>query len=447
MDDLRANEQNHQPGNFYLVDGELWFWDAEHGDWASAGHIQGPPGPQGAPGPAGPEGAPGRVGTIAGSFDSYADLVANEHNHVPGNFYLVGGDLWFWSDEQGRWENAGPLAGPAGPQGPTGPMPQISVNANGHLVVNGSDTGVSLVGPQGLQGPQGDKGDAGSIGTIAGSFDSLEDLIANEHNHQPGNFYLIGGHLWFWSEEQGRWEDAGPIEGPPGPKGDTGPMPQITVNDEGHLVVDGEDTGQSLKGPQGPAGAPGRDGTDGAKGDTGPMPQISISPGGTLIINGEDTGVSLIGPQGPAGPSGEEGGGGVQKGIQAELTDAQQMNIPQNGVIPFNVENLSIPSSGLSYDPATYTFTISQPGVYAIDWWLGVISGLIPAPSYAEVGISVNGTIGHIVSQTATISSNMAGHDLLNVTTVPTTIQLVNVSNGIISLGRGATQGGFLITG
>lgn len=449
-----------------------------------------PPGAPGAPGPAGPQGEPGSIGTIAGSFDTVADLIANEHNHQPGNFYVVGGELYFWDAEHGQWASAGYIQGPPGPQGPqgepggNGPMPQISVDSNGHLIVNGSDTGVSLIGPQGPQGlpgakgdsgpmpdinvgtnghlvvngsdtgvsligpkgPQGEQGDAGSIGTIAGSFDTVEDLIANEHNHQPGNFYLVGTHLWFWSEEQGQWEDAGPIEGPPGPKGDTGPMPEVTVNEEGHLIVDGEDTGQSLmgpQGPQGPEGPPGRDGTNGTNGTNGHTPQIWISSHGTLIIDGVDTGVSLIGPQGPAGDS---GAGGVQKGIQAELAEVQLMTIPPNGIIPFNIQTLNASDSSLSYNPATYTFTINQPGVYAVDWWLGVV-GAFPAAPYVEVGLDVNGTIGHIVSQTGTVFSNMAGHDLLNVTTVPTTVRLVNTSNATLTLGRGTTQGGLLITG
>lgn len=49
-------------------------------------------------------------------------------------------------------------------------------------------------------------------------------------------------------------------------------LPEFGVNDDGHMTVNGEDTGVSVigpEGPQGPKGDPGKDGLDGARGPKG----------------------------------------------------------------------------------------------------------------------------------------------------------------------------------
>ena len=475
-----------------------------------------PPGAPGAPGIQGPTGPAGSIGTIAGSFPTVDDLIANEHNHQPGNFYLVGKDLWFWSEEQGQWENAGPIGGPPGPQGPAGPPGAPGapghaglspvIGSNGNWYVGGVDTGVPATGPQGPQGdaglggntpaigangnwyiggadtgipatgPQGPQGDAGSIGTLAGSFPTVDDLIANEHNHQPGNFYLVGKDLWFWSEEQGQWENAGPIEGPPGPKGDTGtPGATPNIGPNGNWYLQGIDTGVPARGPQGPAGQNGQPGLDGQPGQPGATPHIGpngnwylndtdtgvpatgpqgpagtsphIGPNGNWFINNVDTGVPATGPQGEPGQDGDGGTGGGQRGLQAELINSEGLRLYHDDAVPFNNVLLNTPPSQFSYDPSTGTFTINQPGIYNIDWWLGVINAWIPDPHYVEVGLRINGVVQHIVTQTGTVFANISGHDLINITTVPTQIQLVVLNQGDITLNRGNVQAGLLITG
>ena len=235
LQDLIDFAPNHQPGNFYLVGNEIYFWDPIHGDWTSAGAIEGPrgepgpqgiqglqgvagptgpqglpgnQGPQGPTGPAGSQGDPGNIGTLAGAYPTLEDLLASNPNHESGHFYLVGNEIYFWDHVHRQWTSAGSIEGPAGPPG--------------------------------IQGPP---GDPGSIGSLAGAFDTLQDLIAANPDHTAGHFYLVGNVLYFWDTVHGQWTSAGSIEGPAGPPGPPGPPGD--------------------KGEQGEPGEPGSGGTGG----------------------------------------------------------------------------------------------------------------------------------------------------------------------------------------
>lgn len=58
-----------------------------------------------------------------------------------GDTYLIDGDLYYWSSDQMKWENAGHIGGPTGPQGEPGE-----------------------IGPTGPTGPQGSKGEPSGVG-------------------------------------------------------------------------------------------------------------------------------------------------------------------------------------------------------------------------------------------------------------------------------------------
>ena len=154
--------------------------------------------------------------------------------------------------------------------------------------------------------PTPDAGDANGIGTVA-----------------PYDIYI------FDSVEKD-WKNNGKIQGPAGPKGDTGAQgPVGEKGDTGETGPQGEkgdpftyadftkeqlaaligpqgpkgDTGaqgpagpQGEMGPQGPKGDTGETGSQGPKGDTG-----DTGPAGPQGIPGE------AGPQGPAGEKGEQG--------------------------------------------------------------------------------------------------------------------------------------------
>ena len=130
-------------------------------------------------------------------------------------------------------------------------------------------------------GDTGPKGDTGVGTTIKGSYDTLEELIAEHPTGNDTDAYLVDGSFYFWNGNQ--WENAGSIKGetgnvgPAGPKGDTG--------DKGNTGEKGD------KGDTGETGATGQKGDTGPKGDTG------------------DTGAT--GDTGPAGAKGDTGATGT----------------------------------------------------------------------------------------------------------------------------------------
>lgn len=79
------------------------------------GNVRGPEGLQGKQGIQGPRGIPGI--TILGSYGSVAALNAAHPTGAAGDGYLVGIDLYVWSETDKKWINAGPVQGPPGDSG------------------------------------------------------------------------------------------------------------------------------------------------------------------------------------------------------------------------------------------------------------------------------------------------------------------------------------------
>ncbi|WP_458453031.1 phage upper tail fiber protein [Methanobrevibacter sp.] len=156
-----------------------------------------------------------------------------------------------------------------------------------------------VVGDTGATGP---KGDTGLGTTIKGSYNSLEDLIAEHPTGNVNDAYLVDGSFYFWNGSQ--WENAGSLKGevgstgPTGPKGDTG--------DKGDTGATGS------KGDKGDTGNTGEKGEQGPKGDTG------------------NTGAT--GDTGPTGPTGDTGATGIGTTIKGSYNSYQELiNAHQTG--------------------------------------------------------------------------------------------------------------------
>lgn len=182
----------------------------------------GPPGPRGPKGFPGAKGEPGNPGTLAGTFDTVAELLANEYRHQEGNFYLVDQELYYWHPTQARWTSAGSLRGPQGEAGP--------------------------LGPKGPTGPAGPKSEPAPMGTIAGVFPTVGDLSADKSLRQAGKLYLVGQELYLWDDCHSQWANIGPLQ----VEGSVFvPEPQITTlsplqgfqaeitQSAGHIVAEG----------------------------------------------------------------------------------------------------------------------------------------------------------------------------------------------------------------
>ena len=126
-------------------------------------------------------------------------------------------------------------------------------------------------------GDTGPKGDTGVGTTIKGSYDTLEELIAEHPTGNDTDAYLVDGSFYFWNGNQ--WENAGSIKGetgnvgPAGPKGDTGDKGDTgekgDKGDTGETGATGQKGDTGPKGDTGDTGATGDTGPAGAKGDTG----------------------------------------------------------------------------------------------------------------------------------------------------------------------------------
>lgn len=157
--------------------------------------VQGVAGPAGAQGPTGPKGNDGSSVRILGEFDDPSELPAS--GNVPGDGYLIDGDLWVWANPGGPFENVGTIQGPQGdpgpegaqgaqgPEGPKGdqgvqgpegpPGPQGTAGADGDPGPQGA-TGPA--GPQGEQGPEGPEGPPGATEADGVAYDDTLSQIS-----------------------------------------------------------------------------------------------------------------------------------------------------------------------------------------------------------------------------------------------------------------------------
>ncbi len=139
------------------------------------------------------------------------------------------------------------LQGPPGEIGPTGPQGEP--------------------GEIGATGPTGERGADGNSITILGYFDTEQDLKKNHPIGNIGDSYLVGDHLYVWSEENKEWKNVGVIRGPQGEmgptgatgeKGETGPIGPIgPPGEQGNPGIAGPKGEKGDQGPPGPQGPPG----------------------------------------------------------------------------------------------------------------------------------------------------------------------------------------------
>ncbi len=136
-----------------------------------------------------------------------------------------------------------------------------------------------------------------------------------------GDAYLVSGNLWIWGGTS--WANGGPVQGPQGETGDTGPqgdsayqvwLDEGNVGSEAAFLLD-------IKGEQGDQGEQGETGPGliilGELANTGLLPSTGNTPGDAYIISGDLWVYSasggwqnvgdLSGPQGETGEQGEQG--------------------------------------------------------------------------------------------------------------------------------------------
>ncbi len=105
--------------------------------------MDGKKGDKGDVGQTGPTGPAGTSVNILGSYNNEDDLNREQPRGNPGDSYLVGDNLYVWSDTENKWKDVGVIRGPQGIQGPMG-LPGI----------NGEKGDKGDIGPTGPPGPQ-----------------------------------------------------------------------------------------------------------------------------------------------------------------------------------------------------------------------------------------------------------------------------------------------------
>ncbi len=302
----------------------------------------------------GPTGPMGKSLTILGSFSNYEELIKSHPTANVGDAYIVGDNLYVWTNDDKIWLDVGPIKGPQGEIGPTGPQ--------GIQGLQGVPGKQGIPGPQGIQGEKGLPGPQGTPGTsvtILGSYPTYGELIQNHPTGKAGDSYLIGANLYVWNVNPGSWQNVGQIQGPQGPKGDIGPM--------GPTGKQGE---QGIPGPQGIPGLQGPRGEQGVPGERGPQGEAGLQG-----AKGE------AGPMGPQGPQGIPGPQGVPGPLEIPIAffmtgnadlDPLGITVESNNRIPIETKIFDLNNDFTLNSDNTITFTVS--GVYRIDFMVEAYS-------------------------------------------------------------------------
>jgi hypothetical protein len=187
-----------------------------------------------------------------------------------------------------------------------------------------------------------------------------------------------------------------------------------------------------LTGATGPTGLTGATGPVGLTGATGPTGSTGAT--GPVGLTGATGPTGLTGATGPTGPSGASAPASQLSGIQVQLQTVDTPIVPPQTPVIFNVI-VSDLSPFISYDTSTGTVTITQTGIFYVNWWAAV--------DFSD-GVDLSVTLAVITSagdniqaSSPIISGQINGDALLEVTTAPLTLQLVNVTDGTIGIGFG----------
>ncbi|MDQ0661057.1 hypothetical protein QF041_005824 [Paenibacillus sp. W2I17] len=199
----------------------------------------------------------------------------------------------------------------------------------------------------------------------------------------------------------------GPL-GPIGPKGATGAQ-----GIPGPIGLQGV---PGIPGPVGPAGAVGPAGPAGAVGPVGPAGAVGpVGPAGAVGPAGP---AGAIGPAGPAGPA----GAGISDFLSVFRADPGTGTDTVPGNAPITLTGVLANVGGaFTFVPPSSTITINETGSY-------LISFSIHNQGDAAFNLTVNGTPITPVPFTGNGGGPISAEVIVTVTTVPTTIQLVNAN-------------------
>jgi len=219
-------------------------------------------------------------------------------------------------------------------------------------------------GESGTEGPQGIQGVAGTTGTIVGSYDTFDELVANQPTGIRGDLYYVSPSVYAWDDVRGVWFSLGDIQGPQGIQGEPGQQ--------------GSQGEQGVQGIQGPQGLQGQQGEKGDKGDTGPPGPsgvVSLEEGGEAIAFRSDGYLFRI-----------------TRAVNLNIAPGASSNLLQGFSFPANVErtaNTTADDWGVTTSGALVFNAIDGYVALTIDVRLsGTIAGVGPG-SLSEFSVSL----------------------------------------------------------
>lgn len=261
-------------------------------------------------------------------------------------------DIWTLFGAKGDRGEQGPqgvqgVQGPQGIQGTQG-IPGEAATVQVGTVTTGEEgsqasvinAGTSNAAVLNFTIPKGEKGEPGNGFAILGYYATLEALEAAVQSPDLGAAYAVGStapyNIYIWSGTE--WIDHGTIQGPQGPKGDTGATgPQGPKGDTGATGAQGpqgEQGPQGIQGEQGPQGPTGAAAGFGTPTATASAIAAGAAPTVTVTASGGNTAKVFSFAFGiPKGDKGETGATGPQG---ASVTDVE---IDAEGNLIFTIES------------------------------------------------------------------------------------------------------------
>ena len=241
-EDLNSlDTSEHEAGDGYLIDGNLWVFDGT--DWQDVGNIQGPTGPIGAIGPDGNPGIDGINGND-GIYTSFVYLAQDELPGVPVGGSFDGSVEVYPTSDDGQWSD-----NPTVSTQDTEWRSMIKYQ-NTKTVDDSGETRVyqsawTQIGSwsqpvksyqKGATGGVGLTGPSGASVVMRGKKDNQNELPVNTetHTNQIGDTYLIASEMHTW--DGGEWKNLGSLKGD---TGDRGPRGASVTGEKGDTGLDG----------------------------------------------------------------------------------------------------------------------------------------------------------------------------------------------------------------
>ena len=129
------------------------------------------------------------------------------------------------------------------------------------------------------------------------------------------------------------------------------------------------------------------------------------------------------------------------RGMQLSLVGSSAGTVDPGAAVPFDTVNLNN-TLGVAYTPSSGTVTINRAGTYLVNWWLGVEN----AQTAASLSFATSAGGSDVQTSYSDIGGGQIfGTAIVNVTSIPTTLQLVNRSAAAVTYATAEIQAGMTI--